>query len=155
MSDQPIVVNLLVDPASEASWRASRWLTIVSLARPVDLTLILAPSDAGRSVARVGAAAGDLVGADAPSAVYEAYGRRRYVLGEQEGEALDGALTDLHLPSFLGFATGDAKWDAALATPSEAPLTIDGKPHALPDLAEIPTGAAASELFDRLAGPAS
>nr|NLI48901.1 hypothetical protein [Propionibacterium sp.] len=144
-------VRLYVDPASEASWRASRWLAIVEQARPIDVEFVLAPTAAGRSVARVAAAAGDLVGADGPRAVYEAYGRRRFALGEADSaSATEEGLRDLQLPTFLTFAAGDTKWDAHLAEPPAEPLLIDGVPHSLPDLPEIPTGGDATALFDEL-----
>jgi hypothetical protein len=146
-------VRLLVDPASEASWRASRWLAVVEQARPIALEFVPAPSAEGRAVARVAVAAGDLVGADGPRAVYEAYGRRRFVLGEADAAAAtEEALRDLQLPLFLTFAAGDPAWDARLAEASAQPLLIDGVPHALPELAEVPTGGDATALFDAVAG---
>ncbi len=144
-------VRLHVDPAAEASWRASRWLAIVEQARPVRVEFVLAPSPSGRAVARVAAAAGDLVGSDGPRAVYEAYGRRRFVLGEtDDAAATEEGLRDIQLPLFLTFAATDPKWDARLAEPPAEPLLIDGVPHALPDLAEVPTGGDATALFDAL-----
>ncbi len=146
-------VRLLVDPASEASWRASRWLAIVELARPIQVEFVPAPSEEGRAVARVALAAGDLVGSDGPRAVYEAYGRRRFVLGEADAAAAtEEALRDLQLPLFLTFAAGDPQWDARLAAASPEPLIIDGVPHALPEFTEVPTGGDATALFDALGG---
>lgn len=150
MTTDTIAVTLLVDPASEASWRASRWLAIVVQARPVALELRLAPSDAGRAVARMAVAASDLVGPDGAPAVYEAFGRRRFVLGETESEAVEHALEDTSLPGFLTFAGGDTKWDAQLAEASEKPLIVNGVEHPLPELGEVPTGADATALFDPL-----
>lgn len=147
----PIAVELLLDPASAQHSRAARWLAIVEQRRPIRLTLTMAPSDTGRAVARVALAASDLVGPDGAPMLYEAYARHRHVLGEDEGPALDAALTELRLPGFLGFASGDAKWDAGLAAASDEPLIIDGRPHALPELSDVPVGADATELFDALA----
>ena len=112
----------------------------------------MAPSEAGRPVARVAVAAGDLVGADGIRAAYEAYGRRRFALGEaDDGVATEEGLKDVQLPTFLTFAGGDPKWDAQLAPASAEPLVIDGVAHALPDLTEVPTGGDATALFDSLA----
>jgi len=148
----PNDVTLLADPADERSWAASRWLASVELSRPIALTLTMAPTEPGRRVARVALAAADLVGADGVRAVYEAYGRRRFVLGEtDEGTALSDALADALLPGFLAFAADDPKWDAGLAPASEEPLVIDGAARRLPDLAAAPTGADAASLFDELA----
>lgn len=147
----PLAVELLIDPASAQHSRAARWLAIVEQRRPIRLTLTMAPTEAGRPVARVALAASDLMGPDGAPMLYEAYARHHHVLGEDEGVALDAALAELRLPGFLGFATGDAKWDAGLAPASDKPLLIDGRPHAVPELAEVPVGADATELFDALA----
>ena len=146
-------MTLLVDPADERSWAASRWLASVELSRPIALTLTMAPTQPGRRPARVALAAADLVGGDGVRAVYEAYGRRRFVLGEaDEGTAIADALTDAQLPGFLAFAADDRKWDARLAPTSTEPLIVDGTPRRLPDLSGSPTGADAARLFDQL-GP--
>lgn len=151
MTSSPITVTLAVDPASEASWRASRWLASVEQARPIALSVTLAPTEVGRRAARVAAAASDLVGEDAIRAVYEAYGRRRFARGEtHDATAIADALADIGLPTFLAFAADDPKWDSKLAEPSVRPLIIDSSEHELPTLDEVPTGAAATELFDAL-----
>ena len=58
-------MTLLVDPADERSWAASRWLASVELSRPIALTLTMAPTQPGRRPARVALAAADLVGGGA------------------------------------------------------------------------------------------
>lgn len=145
-------VTLTVDPADAASWAASRWLASVELTRPIALDFVLAPSGPGRRAARVALAAADLVGVDGVRAVFEAYGRRRFVLGEDDSAAIDGALTDAQLPGFLAFAAQDAAWDKGLpGSAAPAPeLTIDGAVHPLPDLSDAPTGADAAARFDAL-----
>jgi hypothetical protein len=149
----PHRVILFVDPASEAHWLASRWLAGVEQAREMALVLEPAPSPAGRRAARVAVAAADLVGADGVRAVYEAYGRRRYVLGEADDlTAIADALADAELPAFLNVAGDDKRWDARLADAPDAPLEIDGVRHPLPDLAAAPVGADATALFDALCG---
>ena len=174
-------VDFWFDPGCPYTWRTSRWLAEIPAQRPVDLTwrlMSLSVLNAGHEIPeryrslmanntralRVFAAAEQTGGQGALTALYTAYGARRFDEGvDYDDDLMRAAIAAAGLPESLADALDDESYDAGIAASHEesqarvgdeagSPITAinDAKGYFGPVVVPVPTGDDAVRLFDAL-----
>lgn len=180
-TDSVTTVDFWFDPGCPYTWRTSRWLVDVIGQRPIDVTWHLmslsvlnedkdvpkhyrAMVENNIRVLRVFAAAEQTGGQQALTALYTAFGARRWDDGiDYDDDLMRATITGAGLPESLADALDDESYDAVIrpshdesqarvGDASGSPVTAinDGKAYFGPVVVPTPTGDDALRLFDAL-----